>query len=120
MTMCTYILLGGVCPQLPALVPNSSAVESINNTLSVHQHYWKTLKPFRGEWNLNYDYCKYSEIETTLRIWATIIILQNNQWEIWATLDLSPVAIAQNTDLAVNLADRASRYFQKIWATLNP
>ena len=59
-------------------------------------------------------YRKFSEI------WATIIILQNIQWEIWATLDLLLVAIAQNMDLAVNLADTASRYFQEIWATLNP
>ena len=47
-------------------------------------------------------------------------ILQNNQWEIWATHKLSPVAISQNMDLALNLADTTSRYFQKTWATLNP
>ena len=34
-----------------------------------------------------------------------MIILQNNQLEIWAILDLLPVAILQNMDLAVNLAD---------------
>ena len=60
-----------------------------------------------------HNYRKFSEIWTTLGIWAIIIILQNDQWEIWATLDRSPVGIAQIMDLAVNLADTASRYFQK-------
>ena len=31
----------------------------------------------------------------------------------WATLKLSPVAISQNMDLAVNLADTTSSCFQK-------
>ena len=41
-------------------------------------------------------YRKFSEIKTTLGIWASIVILQNNKWEVWATLDLSSVAISQN------------------------
>ena len=49
----------------------------------------------------------------TKEIWATVNILQNDKWEFWATLDLSPVAISQNMDLAVNLADATSRYFLK-------
>ena len=59
------------------------------------------------------SYRKFSEIYTTLGIWATMIILRYDQREIWATLDLSPVAIARNMELAINLADTAARYFQK-------
>ena len=44
---------------------------------------------------------------------------KNNQWEIRATLDLSPVSISKNMDLAVNIADTTSWYFLKTWATLN-
>ena len=55
----------------------------------------------------------------TKEIWATVNILQNDKWEFWATLDLSPVAISQNMDLAVNLADATSKYFQRTRATLN-
>ena len=49
--------------------------------------------------------------EPPLGIWTTMIILQNNYLEIWATLDLSPVAISQNMELAVILAGTTSRYF---------
>ena len=45
-------------------------------------------------------YRKFSEF------WATIIILLNNQWEIWANFNLSQVTITQNMDLALNLADK--------------
>ena len=62
-------------------------------------------------------YHKFSEIKTTLGLWATITILQNNKWEVGATLDLSPVANLQNMDFAVNLSDITSRYFQKTQAT---
>ena len=40
--------------------------------------------------------------------------------QILGNLDLSQVTILQNMDLAENLADTASRYFQKTWPTLNP
>ena len=42
---------------------------------------------------------------------ATIIILQNNLWEIWVTLDLWRVTISQNMDLAANDADTTSKYY---------
>ena len=38
-------------------------------------------------------YRKFLEIYTTLRIWATIIIVQNYLRKIWVTLDLSLVII---------------------------
>ena len=69
---------------------------------------------------VNQIYRKFMEILTILGIWATLIILQNDKWKIWATLDLLPAGISQNMDLAVNLVDATSRYFQKTWATLNP
>ena len=43
-------------------------------------------------------YRRFSEIKTTLRIWATLIILQNNYWKIWTTLDLLLVAVSQNIE----------------------
>ena len=64
-------------------------------------------------------YRNFSEFWTSQEIWATIIILKNNQWEIWATLGLSPVAISQNMDVAVNSADTTSRYFQKFGTPFN-
>ena len=33
---------------------------------------------------------------------------------IWATVNLSPVAISQNVDLAVDLTDTTSMHFQRI------
>ena len=44
----------------------------------------------------SFDYQKFSEILTTLRIKDTITIVQNNSREIWGTLDLSLVAIKGN------------------------
>ena len=47
----------------------------------------------------------FSEIKTTVGIWTTILFCENGYWEICATLDLSPGAISQNMDHAVNLAE---------------
>ena len=83
----------------------------------------KNLVGFSGltaiNW-INQIYRKFLEILTILGIWATLIILQNDKWKIWVTLDLSPAGISQNVDLDVNLADTTYRYFQKSWVTLNP
>ena len=61
-------------------------------------------------------YRKFAEIKTTLGIWATIIILDKNN----GILIYRQLLISQNIDLAVNLADTTSRYFQKTWAIRNP
>ncbi|KAK9505138.1 hypothetical protein O3M35_009261 [Rhynocoris fuscipes] len=46
MTMCTKALLGDPLPRLnDGLAPCQSAIDSINETLSVHHIYWSTLKP---------------------------------------------------------------------------
>ena len=42
-----------------------------------------------------------------------MITLQNNQWEMWPTQDISPVDISQNMELTANLTDTTSKYFQK-------
>ena len=51
-------------------------------------------KMWWGQWTLQ-QYRKISEIQTTLGILATIIILKNNHW---TTLDLSLVAISLSMD----------------------
>ena len=48
--------------------------------------------------NFTFTYCKFSEIYTTLGIWVTIIILQNDYLEIWTTLDISLGALLQSID----------------------
>ena len=62
------------------------------------------------------SYRKFSEIWTTLRIWATVIIVLYNYCEFWATLDLSLVTVKKNQCHYYSVC----QYFQRTRTTRNP
>ena len=54
---------------------------------------WNLLTIMAGNNGVDLRYRTFLEFQTTLRIWATTIILQNYFWEIRTTLDLSLVEL---------------------------
>ena len=107
----TILLLDSILLEKINLIKNYSAI-------------WSKEKPFQEyiceEYNLDRQtqIINFQKFRPHEEFGPIIIILQNNYLEIWATLNLSPVAISQNVDLAVNLAETTAWCFQKTWATI--